>query len=368
MHLPFCPYLCPYCDFAKWAYRRSDAERYLRALHREIDALPAVSAGAYGTLFFGGGTPSTYETEAIAGLVERLRARGLADDAEITLEANPEPGLAERLAGLRAAGITRLSIGVQTLVDEELATLGRRHVYADVVRCVAAARAAGFALSLDLIFAVPGQTLASWRTTLARAVALAPDHCSTYGLTVEEGTPYATWFAREPERFASSDLEAELYAAAIETLGAAGYEHYEISNFAKPGFRCEHNENYWANGEYLGLGVGAASYRDGERSVATRELATYCAALEAGTTVPRERERLGGERAAGEAAMLRLRTLEGIDVAAFSARYGLDVEAVYARPIAEFEEAGLLARGAGRIALTERGRFVANDVCAAFLG
>ena len=278
-------------------------------------------------------------------------------------------GLAGALPGLRAAGVTRLSLGVQTLVDAELGTLGRRHRYDDVARAVAAARAAGFDdCSLDLIFAVPDQSLASWTLTLERALALAPEHLSIYGLTVEEGTPYAAWFAREPARFATSDLEAEMYGVAIARLEAAGFEHYEISNFARPGRRCAHNANYWANGTYLGLGVGAASYLAGERSVATRELERYVASIEAGSAVPRERERLRGARAAGEAAMLRLRTAEGIDVPAFLARYGIDPHAIAPAAVAEFVRAGLVIAEPGRIALTPRGRFVANDVCAAFLG
>ena len=170
--------------------------------------------------------------------------------------------------------------------------LGRGHSAGDVKAAVSRARAAGFAnVSLDLIFGVPGQTAESWRDSLAHALALEPAHVSTYGLTVEEGTPFAAWQAREPGAFASGDLEAELYALAIDTLEGAGFEQYEISNFARPGFRCAHNENYWANGEYLGLGVGAASFLGGVRSTHTRELASYVA------SAARRRRDSRGERA-----------------------------------------------------------------------
>jgi oxygen-independent coproporphyrinogen-3 oxidase len=268
VHLPFCPYICPYCDFAKWPLRRSQADRYLAALETEIAAVPDFRAT---TLFLGGGTPNTYAPDRIAALVGLLRARfALPAGAEVTIELNPDLELCEGFAAYRAAGIDRASFGVQSFVLEELRTLGRRHTPGDVAEAVRRVRDAGFAnVSLDLIFAVPGQTVASWRQSLDAALALEPEHISTYGLTVEEGTPYARWFEREPGRFTSQDIEAELYAEAIERLTGAGYEQYEISNFAKPGRRSAHNANYWANGEYLGLGVGAASPAISRR-IATR--------------------------------------------------------------------------------------------------
>jgi len=366
VHLPFCPYICPYCDFAKWAYDGPAAARYLAALDAEIAAAPAVQGT---TLFFGGGTPNTYEPAVLAALVGRLRARfGLADDAEITLELNPDLALCTGLDVWRGAGINRLSIGVQSFVPAELRVLGRRHTPADVVEVVHRARAAGFTnISIDLIFGVPGQTEASWRQSLDAALALDLQHLSTYGLTIEDGTPYARWFAREPAAFADDTREADLYALAIADLGGAGYEHYEISNFARPGFRCAHNENYWRNGDYLGLGVGAASYRDGVRSVHTRDRETYVAAALAGAPIPGEAETLAGDARIGEAIMLALRTREGVDTGAFRERYGVDVRARYGSAIERMEADGLLQSGVAFVRLTERGRFVANDVCAAFL-
>lgn len=366
VHLPFCPYLCPYCDFAKWPLRRSSAARYLLALDAQIAAAPALQAQ---TLFFGGGTPNTYAPGAVASLVARLSARfALPSGAEISIEVNPDLALCEGFEAYAAAGINRLSIGVQSFDSGELVRLGRRHRPSDVVEVVRRARAAGIAnLSIDLIFAVPGQTVASWRRTLAFALALDVPHLSTYGLTIEAGTRYSAWHAREPGAFSDEDTEAECYRIAIEELGAAGYEQYELSNFAKPGFRCRHNANYWANGTYLGLGVGAASYLEGVRRTTTRDLERYCAAALAGDVIPADAERLEGAARVGEAAMLALRTKEGVDFAAFAERYGVDFQSFYERELARLASDGLLVPSATHAALTPRGRFMANDVCSAFL-
>ena len=368
VHLPFCPYICPYCDFAKWPVRRSDAARYLAALDAQSRAAPAFAAR---TLFLGGGTPNTYAPGEVAALVAGLRERFAPDGfRETTIELNPDPGLctSEAFAAYREAGIDRLSFGVQSFVASELATLGRRHAPHDAEVAVTRARAAGFAnISLDLIFGTPLQTVDSWRASLDAALTLGVEHVSTYGLTIEDGTPFAAWFARRPEDFASNDLEGDLYALGIETLAAAGYEQYEISNFARPGRRCAHNANYWANGEYLGLGVGAASYRDGVRGVTTRDLATYCSAALAESAIPVEAERLVGAARLGEAAMLALRTHEGVDVASFAKRYDVDFLAFYEPVLRDLCASGTLDVTPAHVRLTRRGRFVANDVCGAFV-
>ena len=366
VHWAFCPYVCPYCDFAKWAWDERAADRYLAALEAEIDAAP----GARGaTVFYGGGTPNAYAAPVLVRVLERLRARfGVPVDAETSTEMNPDAGTPADLATLRAAGFNRLSIGVQSFVPAELHALGRRHTPADVTATVAAARTAGFAnISVDLMFGVPHQTLATWSQSLDAAIALDVEHVSTYGLAIEAGTPYERWSAREPAAFPDDDRGADCYGLAIERLAAAGYEQYEISNFARPGFRCRHNENYWQNGSYLGLGVGAASYLDGVRSTHTRDRAAYEAAALAGATIPGDAEELRGDHRTGEAIMLALRTSEGVDVDAFRERYGVDVLTHYRREIAEFVAAGLLVTNEAGVRLTVRGRFVANDVCGAFL-
>lgn len=364
VHLPFCPYLCPYCDFAKWPLRATSAKEYLEALDAEIAReAPAPAA----TIYLGGGTPNAYDAQTVAALVMRLRER-FPGAREVSIELNPELVRAGDLAVYRAAGITRVSIGVQSFEPSEIRTLGRKHTAAQIDGAVAQARDAGFeSVSLDLMFAVPGQTPESWTRTLSAAIALAPDHISAYGLTVEDGTPYAAWRAREPGAFFDDVAEAELYGIAIDTLQSSGYEHYEISNFARRGHRCAHNLNYWDNGPYLGFGVGAASYRDGVRSANTRSLQIYVSAAREGREIPAEAERLQGRKRAGEAIMLALRTAQGVSLGKFKERYGIDVMADYAPVVTRFARTGLLERVGDSVRLTQRGRFLANDICGAFV-
>ncbi len=366
VHWAFCPYVCPYCDFAKWAWDPSAADRYVAAIEAEIERAPELRAT---TVFYGGGTPNAYGGDVLARVMRRVRERfHVPDGSEATTEINPDAGMAEDLAVLYAAGMNRLSIGVQSFVPSELHALGRRHTRDDVTATVRAARAAGFTnVNVDLMFGVPHQTVASWGQSLDAAIDLGVEHISTYGLTIEAGTPYERWQAREPAAFPDDDRAADCYELAIRRLTEAGYEHYEISNFARPGFRCTHNENYWRNGAYLGIGVGAASYRDGIRSTHTRDRAAYERAALAGDPIPGNYEELATDQRVGEALMLALRTSEGVDATRFRERYGVDVFSQYDRVIAEFVDAGLLVAGAGSVRLTIRGRLVANNVCAAFL-
>ncbi|HTA54623.1 MAG TPA: radical SAM family heme chaperone HemW [Candidatus Acidoferrales bacterium] len=364
VHLPFCPYLCPYCDFAKWPLRASAARNYLEALYAEIESEPPTPAQ---TIYLGGGTPNAYDRRALTDLLACLNQR-FPGAHEVSIEINPELVREGDLDAYREAGVTRLSIGVQSFEPSEIRVLGRKHTVEQIGAVVTQARAARIeSISLDLMFAVPGQTPASWRRTLQAAIALGVDHCSAYGLTIEEGTPFTAWRAREPAAFFDDAREAELYEIAIETLGGAGYEQYEISNFARPGHRCAHNLNYWANGEYLGLGVGAASYRDGVRSLHTRSLEAYVAAARARKAIPSEAERLEGRRRVGEAVMLALRTAQGVGVSEFKERYGIDVLEDYAPVVTRFARTGLLECVGDRVRLTRRGTFLANDVCGAFV-
>ena len=366
VHLPFCPYICPYCDFAKWPHKASAAAAYLQALHEEIASLQTTPAR---TIFLGGGTPNTYDARDLARLLAAIMEKFPSSNApEISIEVNPELVVARDLERYAAMGISRVSIGVQSFQENEIATLGRRHSPADVARVVSYARAAGLrSVSLDLMFAVPGQTPESWRASVRAAIDLGVDHVSTYGLTIEEGTPFKAWEQREPAAFFDDTREAGFYADAIDLLEAAGFEQYEISNFAKPGQQCLHNVNYWENGEYVGLGVGAASYRDGVRSVHTRRLDEYLAAIAGGDAIPSESERLEGARRAGEAVMLALRTAQGVCLGQFKERYGLDFLEFYGSIVTRFIEDGVLESDARNVRLTRRGRFLANTVCEAFV-
>lgn len=364
VHLPFCPYLCPYCDFAKWPMRASSAQRYFNALEAEITRAEPQAAQ---TLYMGGGTPNAYAAGEIAVLVERL-AQHFGVERERSIEINPELVRAGDMEAYRRCGIDRLSIGVQSFDTRELQTLGRKHSADQVRDAVVAARRAGFAsISLDLMYAIPGQTIATWAASLDAAIALDVDHISAYGLTVEENTPFFAWQRREPRVFFDDEAEAELYAIALDRLAAAGYAQYEVSNFAREGHQCEHNLNYWANGDYLGFGVGAASYRGGVRWVHTRVLDEYLAAAEANGPIPMEAERLEGGRRAGEAMMLALRTVQGVRLAEFKKRYGIDVIETYDSVVSEFARDGLVERTDDTLRLTRRGRFLANDVCGAFV-
>ncbi|HEV2260847.1 MAG TPA: radical SAM family heme chaperone HemW [Candidatus Rubrimentiphilum sp.] len=366
VHLPFCPYICPYCDFAKWPYKASSAARYVQALAAEIAASEPCYAGS---VYLGGGTPNMYDTAAVAALLAHLRRNFPGPlNRETTIETNPELLDLAALKAYVASGVTRLSIGVQSFVDSEIRTLGRHHSAEQVKTAVKAARAAGIqSVSLDLIFGVPEQTPQAWRESLAAAVSLDPDHISTYGLTIEPGTPYAKLYETERSHFIDDDAQAELYAIAMDVLGTAGFEHYEISNFARPGHRCIHNVNYWTNGEYVGLGVGAASYCGGVRSVHTRDLETYITSVMEHREIPQESERLEGARRAGEAVMLALRTSQGVSFAAFRERYGLEFLATYAPIVDSYRAAGFLDVTPAGARLTKRGRFVANEICAAFV-
>jgi oxygen-independent coproporphyrinogen-3 oxidase len=336
------------------------------ALEAEIANAPDFDAT---TVFYGGGTPNAYAPYELVRVLGLLRERfGVRADAEISTEVNPDRGLTEGFDILRSGGFNRLSIGAQSMEAAELHVLGRRHSPDDVAETVRRARSAGFGnVNVDLMFGVPGQTAASWERSIDAVIGLGVEHVSTYGLTIEEGTPYARWQAREPAAFADNDSEAQMYEIAIRKLTAAGFEHYEISNFARPGFRCEHNANYWRNGAYRGFGVGAASYVDGVRSVHTRDRGAYEAAALAGEAIPGESEELAGDARTGEAVMLALRTSEGVDASTFRERYGVDVFTHYAPIIAEYTAAGLLLADERGVRLTGRGRFVANDVCGAFL-
>ena len=336
----------------------------MRALKREIEGAPPLRAR---TLYFGGGTPNTYSAHDLGALVERLQAR-FGPFSEVSIEVNPDLVTAEDLPEYVRAGVDRLSIGVQSMIDDEIRTLGRRHTAKDVARVAGAARDAGFhSISMDLIFAVPGQTLDTWSQTLTKTIELESNHISVYGLTIEEGTPFWQWREREPKAFFDDASEAALYERAIAMLAAAGYQQYEVSNFARPGHECAHNLNYWQNGDYLGFGVGAASYRAGVRSIHTRSLSEYLDAIESGQQIPSQSEYLGGAARTGEAAMLALRTKKGVQFADFNARYGIDFLEFYAPVIGDLRAAGLLDVDEQAVRLTKRGLFLANDVCGAFV-
>ncbi len=368
VHIPFCDRICPYCDFAVVRTREDAIARYCAALHEEIERAEKPEGGV-ATVYFGGGTPSALPPARIASLIAKLREKFdfQADSLECTLEANPSRGVAD-LEQWRAAGINRLSVGVQSFDDGELHRLGRDHSAEQASAFLEVARSAGFEnVSLDLIAGAPGQTRASFAASLATAIARPVSHISIYGLTIETGTPFASWYARDPVAFPDDDVVADLLETADTVLTNAGFLHYEISNFARPGFESAHNNGYWRQRDCIAFGLSAAGYENGLRYTNHRGLAEYCEAIEAGSSPRAFSERLPIARRIGEAAMLALRTSAGIVDADFARRFGIDASAVFRAARKKCSAAGLLEDDGGRARLTNRGRLLANMVCAEFL-
>lgn len=372
IHIPFCIKHCPYCDFAVVEGLLHTAPDYVDALCAEMRAGAARHAPnpPVATIFLGGGTPSLLRAGKIARILDTVRECFVVlPDAEVTLEANPGPLQPRHLAGFCAAGVTRISIGMQTFNVAGLASLGRLHTPQDGYDAVTHARDVGFTdLSLDLIFGWEGQTLADWRADLETAVTLQPDHISAYALTVEEGTPLARSVAAGATILPDDDRAAEMFVAADELLAASGYLHYEISNYARPGHRSRHNCAYWLNGDYLGFGVGAHSHRHARRWWNVRDYHTYLQRVAATGSSAEDGENLSAATAMGETMMLGMRLAEGVSSDAFARRHGLSVSEVYGPVIAEYVAQGWVTDNGGRIALTTAGRLLADGIAARFLG
>ena len=380
VHVPFCRAKCAYCDFNSYAGQERLIPAYADALLREASLwAEAEAAGRIETLYFGGGTPSLLPIAEAKRLVGGLRQRfDVASDTEVTMEANPESVDATHLVALRRLGVNRLSLGVQSFDDAELRFLGRIHDAARAEKAYRAAREAGFdSVSIDLIFGLPGQTVAQWGRRLERAVALEPDHLSLYALTIEETTPLARRVARGECAEPDPDAQAEMYTWSSERLARAGYEQYEISNWARPGHRCRHNLTYWHSEPYLGMGAGAHSYVDGYRLAnelrPDRYIELVCSCGSAQPFVPTKLPHVesvelpDADREASDAVILGLRLTEGVSMAALGCRFGVDLGGRYGREIGELEALGLLESVDGRIRLTERGRLLGNEAFQRFL-
>jgi oxygen-independent coproporphyrinogen-3 oxidase len=343
LHVPFCRHRCDYCAFATWTDRLALAGRYLAACRTQVERAVTDGMGPVTSVFVGGGTPTLAPVD---GLLSVLAAIPLAPGAEVSVEANPDDVTPELLRAYVDGGVNRLSLGVQSMVPPVLATLGRTHDPANVRRAAEAAHGVGLPFNVDLIYGVAGETVEQWTTTLDEALALEPSHVSAYGLTVEPGTPLAADEARHPD----DDDQADKYLLATERLGAAGFEWYEISNWSKPGHRCRHNQLYWSQGDYLGVGCAAHSHQAGRRWWNLRTPERYVDAVEQGLSVEAGAEELDPTRRQFEAWELALRTTEGVPADAFE-------------PGALDELAPLLdERPDGTVALTVSGRLLANEV------
>lgn len=414
IHIPFCVRKCAYCDFLSFPSGEEERERYVERLTEEIEEAGAVSEGYVATaIFFGGGTPSVLtpkQTERILNAVKK--SFYVAEDAEITTEVNPGTADREKLEAWRQAGINRLSFGLQSTENRELQYLGRIHTMEDFLESYRAAREAGFEnINIDLMSALPGQTVSSWEKTLRTVVSLQPEHISAYSLIIEEGTPFCQMFgedgdaAEEKKRRQSlgipelpdEDAERRMYYDTERILGEAGYHRYEISNYAKPGYECRHNKGYWTGTEYLGLGLGASSYinirrekgeaakisasgkesgdrRQLERRSNARDFKTYLSLtrddFRAGRQIE-ERELLTNQAMMEEFMFLGLRLTEGISEMEFFRRFSCALETVYGDVLEKLAGQELMERyereGAAFWRLTKRGIDVSNCVLAEFL-
>ncbi len=329
LHIPFCEHKCIYCDFYSLE-SLEHTDRFLRALHREISLYTPVGRGEeIGTIYFGGGTPSLLDPSDIDRLLDAIRAGFFVRrDAEITLETNPGTVTEEKLRLFRSSGINRLSIGIQSFHDDELKFLTRIHSAAEAKRSVEMARRAGFeSVGIDLIFGLPHQTAAGWLDNLRQAIELGPGHISAYSLIVEQGTPLWRMVEAKQVSAVPARTEAEMYRRTMDFLQAAGFEHYEVSNYARPGFRSRHNSNYWNHTPYIGFGPSAHSFWHARRWWNAANISTYCGNLEEGKLPVAGDEVLSREQLLSETIILGLRS-DGIHVGRVKTRYDVDLMAL----------------------------------------
>jgi oxygen-independent coproporphyrinogen-3 oxidase len=375
IHIPYCRQKCPYCAFFSQVHAEGDLTSYAGLLQQEmlLAAESTYPRRNLDSIYFGGGTPSLLDPRQVADLIQQAgHLFGLADDAEVTLEANPGTVDLQRLSGFRQAGVNRLSLGLQSFDDRMLKELGRIHTAKQAREAFAAARQAGFDnIGIDLIHALPGQTNARWLTELRQAVQLAPEHLSIYGLTIEEETPFAARYDSVSPLLPDQDLAAGMFETADDLLTTEGYEHYEISNYALPGLRSRHNDGYWQRDGYLGLGASAHSFlRDsgyGTRFCNVADLDEYRAALHNGTIPRRDITSLSHSDAMAEFLFLGLRMTDGIKYSTFEQEFGTGLKDVFGIEISQLLEQGLLAEGNRGIRLTRRGMLLSNQVFQRFL-
>ena len=367
VHIPFCSAICNYCNFNRGLFDAPLKERYVRALEAEIRRTGRGEQAD--TVFFGGGTPSLLEPEEIGRLITACRQSFAVDPgAEITLETNPETSSAERMERFRAAGVNRVSFGVQSFRGDELKRLGRIHTADRARAAVAEARAAGITnVSLDLMMWLPQQSRADWQFNVESLIGLDPDHASLYLLELYPNAPLKEDMARAGWSQAPDDDAAEMYLWSLARLEEAGYLQYEISNVAKPGRESRHNLKYWRDGEWLGLGCGAHSTRGGVRWKNASATEDYIRRVETGSELPVERRVLSSLERLEEALFTGLRLSSGVDLAEIHARYGTDVWSKYGTALEPYVGAGLMRHEQGQLSLTRDGMLVANEIFQAFV-
>ena len=377
IHIPFCRSRCSYCDFATGMYESELAARYVHAVVSEIAAWREVDEPSdVDTIYLGGGTPSLLTPAQIEQILTAVRSRfKVVEGVEVTMEMNPGDGGSsaaskrEKLREFRRGGINRASFGAQTFDNRELKQLGRTHSSSDIYSTFNHLREAGFEnINFDLIAGLPGQTLAGWRRNLNEALNLRPEHLSLYLLDVHEGTPLAEQIKRGMRPVPDDDLAAEMYRLMIDEVSAAGYEHYEISNFCLPGFESRHNTKYWTGEPYYGFGCSAHSF-DGERKRWSneRDAAKYVQLIEKEQSPLVERTGLSGEQARAESIFLGLRLMRGFNLQNYLRRFGNDLRDEYEVELVRLRDAGLIEVDENLIRLTTRGALLSNEVMTTFL-
>ncbi|HUF23439.1 MAG TPA: radical SAM family heme chaperone HemW [Vicinamibacterales bacterium] len=368
LHIPFCASICNYCNFNRGLLDEGLKQSYVSALVREIEL--RATGEAVDTVYFGGGTPSLLSPDEAARLIAACRAAfDVRPGAEITFEVNPETVDRAKLAAYRDAGINRLSFGVQSFDDAELARLDRRHDAARARAACGDARAAGFDnISLDLMMWLPGQSVAGWLANVEALIAVSPEHASLYLLEVYPNAPLREAMARQQWSVAADDEAAEMYERGMEMLELAGYAQYEISNVARPGHESRHNVKYWTGGAWHGLGAGAHGTVGTRRWRNVADSRAFIAAVAAGALPEAEARVLPDEERLQEALFMGLRMRRGIDIRELGAAYGVDLAARYGERLAPYVTAGLLEPfDGGRLSLTARGRLMANEVLSVFV-
>ncbi len=367
IHIPFCVQKCKYCDFLSAPATTQVQNAYMEALLAEIKAVDVRDCVVV-SVFIGGGTPTAVAPEWIGQVMETIFAKfQVAEDAEITMEMNPGTVTRESLAVYRKAGINRLSIGCQSARDGELKKIGRIHDYEQFLQTYRMVREAGFEnVNVDLMSALPGQTLADWKVSLECITGLtpSPEHISAYSLIVEEGTPFYEMYEKGELELPDEETERAMYQVTGEMLATLGYQQYEISNYAKPGYACRHNCGYWTRKDYIGLGIGAASLLDNLRFRNTNSLQAYIANP---TDCREDLQTLTLQEQMEETMFLGLRMTDGVDTVTFRDKFGLPMEEIYGSQITESITEGLLEYRGSCLALTPRGIDVSNYVMAKFL-
>jgi oxygen-independent coproporphyrinogen-3 oxidase len=371
VHVPFCSAICNYCNFNRGLFDAALKTRYVAALVCEIETAGAREAAPppADTIFFGGGTPSLLEPAEIGRVIDAIRANVRLDPAaEITMEANPETVDRPALEAFRAAGVNRLSFGVQSFRDDELARLGRIHDAARARAAVRAAREAGFDnVSLDLMMWLPGQRVDQWLGNVDALIEASPDHASLYLLELYPNAPLKEDMARAGWSLAPDDDAADMYLEAMARLDAAGYIQYEISNVARPGKPSRHNLKYWTDGEWLGFGCGAHSTRAGRRWKNVSATADYVDRVMNGASLVTDARVLTTDDQVEEALVTGLRLTEGVDLPSLRERYGVDAWARWGASLQPFVEAGWLQHARGRLSLTRSGMLLANEILQVFV-